>query len=135
MTKPNFTGRWKFNPDKSALQSPAPEFSIFVIEHHEPHFHLERTHVFGGKSDTFLVELTTDGKPVALNHGGMEIQSKMYWKGDLLVFDSRFIHDGEEATNLVRYRLEDGGRTFIAEEQLRSTQHKHDNLWVFDSIA
>ena len=56
MTKTNFTGTWKFNPNKSALQSPSPESSIFVIEHHEPNFHLERTHVLGGVSDTFSVD-------------------------------------------------------------------------------
>ena len=133
MTKPNFTGTWKFSPERSKLQSPSPESSIFLIKHKEPHFHLERTHVFGGKSDTFSIALTTDGKPVTLNHGGLEIQSKMYWEGDSLVFDSRFVHEGEEATNVVRYRLKDDGQIFIAEEQLRSTQHKHDNLWVFEA--
>ncbi len=132
MAKPDFTGTWKFNSGKSALQSPSPESSIFVIEHREPHFRLERTHVFGGKSDTFSVALTTDGELIAMNHGGLEIHSRAYWEGDALVFDSGFVHEGEQATNIVRYRLEDAGQTFIAEEQLRSTQHKHNNMWVFD---
>ncbi len=135
MTKPNFTGTWKFNPDKSVLQSPSPESSIFVIEHNEPDFRLERTHIFGGKSDTFSVALTTDGKPITLNHGGLEIHSKMYWEDDSLVFDSRFVHEGEEATNIVRYRLEDVGQTLIADEQLHSTQYKHNNSWVFEATA
>ena len=130
--KPDFTGTWKFNSGKSALQSPSPESSIFVIEHREPHFRLERTHVFGGKSDTFSVALTTDGALIAMNHGGLEIHSRAYWEGDALVFDSGFVHEGEQATNIVRYRLEDAGQMLIAEKQLRSTQHKHDNIWVFE---
>jgi hypothetical protein len=93
---------------------------------------LERTHIFGGKSDTFSVALTTDGELIAINHGGFEIHSRLYWEGDSLVFDCEFVHEGEQATNIVRYRLEDAGQTFIAEEQLLSTQHKHDNMWVFD---
>jgi hypothetical protein len=40
--------------------------------------------------------------------------------------------EGEQATNIVRYRLEDAGQMLIAEKQLRSTQHKHDNIWVFE---
>ena len=132
MTKPDFTGTWKFNSAKSVLQMPPPESSIFVIEHSEPHFRLERTHVFDGKNNTFSVALTADGESTALNLGGFESQSKLYWEGDSLVFDSRFVHEGEQASNIVRYRLEDAGQTLIAEEQLRSTQHKHDNSWVFD---
>jgi hypothetical protein len=58
MTKPDFTGTWKLNHGKSSLQIPAPESTIFVIEHSEPHFHLERTHVFGGNSDTLSIDLT-----------------------------------------------------------------------------
>ncbi len=132
MTKPNFTGTWKFNPGKSVLQMPSPESSIFVIEHNKPHFRLERTHVFDGKSNTFSVALTADGELTAVNLGGFDSQSKLYWEGDSLVFDSRFVHEGKQASNIVRYQLEDAGQTLIAEEQLRSAQHKHNNTWVFD---
>ena len=38
----------------------------------------------------------------------------------------------ERVTNIVRYTLEDAGQTFTDEEQLRSAQHKHNNMWVFD---
>ena len=132
MAKPNFTGTWKFNSGKSVLQMPSPESAIFVIEHNEPHFRLERMLVFDGKSDTFSVALTTDKKPITVNIGGFEAQSRLYWEDDSLVFDSRFVHEGEEASNIVRYKLEDEGQTLIADEQLRSTQHKHDNMWMFD---
>lgn len=132
MAKPNFTGTWKFNSGKSVLQMPSPESAIFVIEHNEPHFRLERTLVFDGKSDTFSVALTTDEKPITVNIGGFEAQSRLYWEDDSLVFDSRFVHESEEASNIVRYKLEDEGQTLIADEQLRSTQHKHDNMWMFD---
>ena len=47
MAKPDFTGTWEFNPSRSSLQNPAPESSTFGIEHREPYFYLERTHVFG----------------------------------------------------------------------------------------
>ncbi|CAN5391726.1 hypothetical protein BH20ACI1_BH20ACI1_09720 [soil metagenome] len=132
MAKPNFTGTWKFNSGKSVLQMPSPESAIFVIEHNEPHFRLERTLVFDGKSNTFSVALKTDEKPITINIGGFEAQSRLYWEDDSLVFDSRFVHESEEASNIVRYKLEDEGQTLIADEQLRSTQHKHDNMWMFD---
>jgi len=132
MTKLDFTGTWKLNHEKSSLQIPAPESTIFVIKHSEPHFHLERTHVFGGNSDTLSIDLTTDGKAVVRNHGGFEIHASLRWEGETLVFDSRLDRQGEQATNIVRYRLSDEGQIFIAEEQFRSREHNHDNRWVFD---
>lgn len=132
MTKANYTGTWKFNPDRSILQMPPPESSIFIIEHQEPNFYLERTHVFGGQSNTVSFDLTTDGKPKAISLGGFESQSSLYWEDDSLVFESRFVHEGKEASNIVHYRLENSGKTLIAEETLRSSQHNHDNKWVLD---
>jgi hypothetical protein len=115
MTKPDFTGTWEFNSNKSTLQIPSPDSTTFVIEHREPHFHLERTHVFG-----------------TLNQGGLEIRARLYWEGETLVCDSRLEQGGEQATNIVRYSLADEGQTFIAEEQFRSREHSHENRWVFD---
>ena len=129
---PDFSGIWEFDPKRSSLQIESPESSIFVIEHREPHWRLERTHVFGGSEDTFTMELTTDGKPVVLNHCGWEFHARLYWDGETLVLDSKFTRDGELVTNVVRYTLADNGRTFIAEERLRGEQHSHDNRWVFE---
>lgn len=132
MTQPDFTGRWQFNPSKSLLQIPSPESSFFVIEHREPQFHLERTHVFGGQSDTFSIALTTDGKAVVHHHGGFEIQVSLHWEGETLVFDSTLNRAGEQATNIVRYQLSDEGQILLAQEQFQSLEHSHENRWVFD---
>jgi len=132
MAKPDFTGTWEFNSIRSALQIPAPESSVFVIEHREPDFYLERTHVFGESSDTFAIALTTDGKDVVCNHRGMQIRARLYWEGETLVCDSILDLGGAQITNVVRYGIADEGQTFIAEERLRSREHNHENKWVFD---
>lgn len=131
-SKPDFSGTWAFDPDRSSLQIASPDSSTFVIEHREPHWRLERTHVFGGSSDTFTLELTTDGKPVTFTHRGFEVHARLYWDGETLVFDSTLSHEGHVATNVVRYKLADGGRTFIAEERMQSEQETHDNFWFFE---
>src|SRR5216683_2730878 len=107
MSKPDFTGTWKFNPSKSSLQIPAPDSATFVIDHREPLFHLSRTHVVDGTSDTFAIELTVNGEQVVRNHSGMAIQARLYWEGETLVCDSVFVREGESASNIVRYRLAD----------------------------
>src|SRR5262245_30057558 len=132
MAKPDFTGTWKFNRGRSSLQIPPPDSTTFVIDHREPRFHLSRTHVVGGNSDTFSIELTTDGEQVVSDHNGLEIQARLRWEGGSLVFDSELVREGMRATNVVRYRLADGGQVLVAEENLSSQQHSHENTWVFD---
>jgi hypothetical protein len=132
MERPNFSGVWKFNRMKSSLQIPPPDSTTFMIEHHEPHFHLERTHTFGGSSDFFSIDLMTDGEPVHVTHGDLDIRARMSWDAESLLFHSEIIREGVHGTNIVRYRLEDEGRTFIALERLNFAGQNYENIWVFD---
>jgi dienelactone hydrolase len=132
MSKSDFSGTWKLNRSKSSLQIPWPDSTSFTIEHREPRFHLSRTHVFAGKSDTFSIDLTTTGETVVRDHVGMKIHVRLYWEGETLVFDSKLEREGEKGTNVVRYKLADEGRTFIAEERFRSELRSYENTWVFD---
>lgn len=131
VSRPDFSGTWVFQGDRSSLEIPPPDSSIFVIDHRDPHWRLERTHVFEGREDTLVIELQTDGEPVVRNVRGVEVESRLHWEGDILVFESAYTLEGEEATVAVRYRLADEGRTFIAEEHLQGAQYSHRNTWVF----
>jgi len=128
--KPNFTGTWKVNLQKSKLQIPPPESTVFVVDHQEPSLRITRTHVFQGKSDTFTIQLTTDGKEVVHKDDKRTIYSRVYWEGNVLVFDSRIVVEGGEATNVVRYRMAKDGQSLTARERLRSPQRNYDNVWV-----
>jgi hypothetical protein len=132
MGRPDFSGVWNFNRERSLLQIQAPESTVFVIRHHEPEFHLERTHVFGGIRDLFSIDLATDGESVELTHGGIMISARLYWEGDDLVFYSELRKGEGFGTNVVRYQLTNGGRTFTALEQVNFGEHSHVNTWVFD---
>lgn len=132
MQKPNFTGTWKFNPGKSKLQIPAPDWTVFVVEHTEPGFRLSRTHVVGQKSDTFTLDLTTDGTEVDILRGDLHLRARAYWEGETLVFDSHLVRGGEDATNIVRYKLDDTLDSFVAEEQFRSKSLCYDNIWLLE---
>lgn len=132
MPGPDFSGTWNFNPARSALQIKAPDATRFVIEHSEPLLRLSRTHTAGGKSDTFTLDLTTDGREVAFDHAGMRVLARAYWEGNTLVFDSRLLRGKEEASNVVRYSLSEDGKTFTAEERLRSREMNYDNVWVLE---
>jgi hypothetical protein len=130
--KPDFSGTWKFNAEKSKLQIPAPSSSTFMVDHKEPKFHLTRTHVYDGKPDTWSIDLTTDGKEVVQQEADRTLHARLYWEGNELVFDSKIVLKDREATNVVKYQLSLDGKTFTASESFRGPRLKYDNIWVFD---
>jgi hypothetical protein len=132
--KPNFSGSWVVNLEKSKLEIKVElESATFTIDHKEPNFRFSRVFVIGGKDNALAWALTTDGKEAVTVDDGRTDHSRLYWDGDVLVFEVRMVlKDGREATNVVRYSLRDGGRTFVAEEKFRGPVLKYDNLWVAD---
>jgi hypothetical protein len=134
LPKPNFTGTWTWVPARSVLEIPAPDATVFVIEHQEPLLKIHRTHVVGDRRDTFSVDLTTDGQSISIETGGLQLHGRAYWDGDALVFDTTIVRAGEEATNVVRYTLSGDQRTLVANERLRSLSQNHHNLWVFERV-
>ncbi len=130
--KPNFTGKWKLNLEKSKLQIPPPTSSMFEIDHREPKFRLTRTHVYGDKSDTITMDLSTDGAEYPQAFGALRARTRLYWEGSTLVLDMKVRIKDDEGTNVARYSLENAGQTFVAAERWRSSKHSHDNTWVFD---
>jgi hypothetical protein len=133
--KPDFSGTWIFNLEKSKLESSPPTKSVFVIEHQEPNFKLTRTHTRGERSNTLSFEVTTDGKEVYEKKGNWETWTRLYWLGEELVLDMKMAFRGEEGTNIVHYQLIDGGATFVAAEWYHMRGQNHHNLWVFDRAA
>lgn len=131
--KPNYTGTWRANFAKSKLEIQAPESTVFVIEHHEPHFRLSRTHTFQGKSDTWGIALTTDGKEVVREEENRRLHCRLEWEGNSLVFTVRIqMRDGEEVTDHVKYVMAADGKSFTAYESYRGQTSKADNVWVLE---
>ncbi|MEK7407977.1 MAG: hypothetical protein AAB225_23145 [Acidobacteriota bacterium] len=56
--KPNFTGTWRLNLERSRLEIPAPSSSTVRIEHREPSFALSARHVYGERSRDVHFDLT-----------------------------------------------------------------------------
>ena len=135
--KTDFSGVWVVNPQKSQLAAWAKfDVTTITIEHKEPKFLFHRGSVKAGKTDESGYDLTTDGVEKVSKEGRMTEYSRLYWDGDALVYHARMVlPDGREATDIVRYTLKDGGKTFVAEEKFRGPVVKYDNLWVADRKA
>ena len=108
-----------------------PDGLTFTIAHSDPRFHLERTLTFGDRTDSFAIDLTVGGEPVAITRGDAIIHPSINWDGDDLVFRTHIVKGTETATNLVRYRLDADETMLVAEEQFRSSAQNYDNRWVF----
>jgi hypothetical protein len=85
--KPNLTGTWKLNLNKSKLaprHGPAGGDS-YTIKHSEPR--LEMEHMFSGRSEIY--SYVTDGKERVANRSLQdgETRAKTYWDGDTLVIE------------------------------------------------
>lgn len=99
-TRPDFSGTWELNLAKSKLQIPPPTSSTFYITHKDPVFSLKRTHVYGEKSNTWSIELITDG-PEIVQKGEVDIYARIFWQRDALVFQSHWTDEGITTTNVV----------------------------------
>ncbi|MFC1559250.1 hypothetical protein ACFL39_01530 [Gemmatimonadota bacterium] len=130
MTQPDFSGRWKFDPEASILQIDIPDFADFQIEHLDSKFRLERTIEFAGRSDTFAITLEIDAENPPFFRHQSKMHPSLHWEGDQLVFRTVIITENEEATNLVRYWLESNGSVLVASENFESPSLKYQNRWV-----
>jgi hypothetical protein len=133
-SKPDFSGTWRFNQEKSKLETIVPNQSelILVIEHKDPEFKMTRTLTLGEKADTLSWEATTDGMENHRKDGDFESRMRMTWTGDELILESRLTRHGEQGTNEAHYRLADEGKTLIAAEWFHMPSSRHHNYWVFD---
>jgi len=132
MSKPNFTGSWTHNPERSKLEIPMPTYSLFHFEHEGPTLRLTRTLTFGDKGNTITLDLVIDGEEHLHQVAGVNANIRMYWDGDTLVGDMKVSGPDGDATNVVRYWLEDDGLRLVALERFNSPQQNYENTWVLD---
>ncbi len=133
--RPDFSGEWVLSKERSRLQVPEAaslERGLVQIHHRDPQFRFHRVWVSGGQEDSLTWQLKTDGVEVAGSLDQMRTFQRLFWAGDTLVFVTRFLTPRGEATNTVRYRLTDEGRTLEAHEVFRGPRFSYDNLWVLE---
>ena len=128
--RPDFSGTWEYDPERSTLQIDRPERATVTIEHKEPHLRFSRTLVVRGEPHSLTIDLTTDGREHELHIDLGDIRARLDWEGAALVFDTLLARAGKTATNVVRYELSRDGLTLTARERFRSQDLDYDNVWV-----
>jgi hypothetical protein len=131
--RPDLSGAWILDAAASRLGLEAArtiERGTVSIEHGESRFRFSRVFEARGGAHRVSFDVSTDGSETESVEGERRISSRLHWEGDVLVAESRIVSPEGEATNVVRYRLLEDGRTLEASESFRGPRQGYDNLWI-----
>ncbi len=131
--RPDLSGKWVLSKARSVFgvkEFASLDRAVVRIEHREPEFSFRRVFIRQGESHVLEYRLSSDGKDVADAKEGSV--SRLSWDGDVLVYLTTYTTPRGTATNTVRYRLLDGGKTLEARESFRGPRVSYDNTWVFE---
>ena len=127
--KPNFTGTWVLNLDKSKLESQEAGFtsSLFIIKQEGDKFKLTRYHIFGEKKNKISFKMIADEKTRRVK---LLFKGKLEWKDNNLqatLWRKNFL-------NIVNYKFGSSQNEFIADEVFTGYPKNHHSVWVFDKV-
>ncbi|PWU00969.1 MAG: hypothetical protein C5B51_24065 [Terriglobia bacterium] len=118
-SKPNFSGTWKLNFEKSDFGSLArPAALINKIAHREPDIELTMTEVSAGGETVTKALFTTDGKENLNSARGNTVRSKQWWEGSVLVTEAQGTLAGTRFTGKSRWSLSADGKVLTIERDL-----------------
>jgi len=106
--KPDFSGDWKMDADKSTFGPlPPPSSLTSKIDHKDPD--LSIVTIQNDQSQSF--KYSTDGKETTNSMQGNEMKSKAVWEGKTLVVNSSLDAGGAQVKLISKYTLSDDGKT------------------------
>jgi hypothetical protein len=130
--KPDFSGTWKMDPDKSVFGPVPPTTSMTLeIDHKDPAISLHQTSTGPEGDRNVTAKYSTDGKETVNDFMGTEIKSKTHWDGRTLVIDSSLDAGGAEVKLTGKWTLSDGGKTFTYALNISSPQGDLDITYFF----
>ena len=86
-TKPDFSGSWKMNREKSKFERGGPDGLLIKIDHKEPSFVEDWKISTPNGERSFQAKYTTDGKETEQEVMGRTAKTSAKWDGDALVIE------------------------------------------------
>jgi hypothetical protein len=86
-TKPDFSGSWKMNREKSKFADGGPNDILIKIDHKEPAFTEQWTMSTPDGERSFQAKYATDGKETEQEVMGRTAKTSAKWEGDALVIE------------------------------------------------
>ena len=132
--KPNFSGEWSLNNDKSNLGlMPPPQSMTMKIDHKDPALTATQTMIGGPQGDqTSTLKFTTDGKESTNDMMGNPAKTVAKWDGDTLVVNVSLEVQGSEIKLTQKYSLASDGKTLTNNSHIALPQGEFDMVYVMD---
>ena len=134
--KPDFSGEWKLNVDKSNFGPiPPPTSQTQKIDHKDPVIKI--TTAQNGMDGEYTTDATytTDGKESKNNMRGADTKSIAKWDGDALAIDTKLDYQGMEITVKATMKLSEDGKTINSATKIVTPQGDFDLVYVLDKVA
>jgi hypothetical protein len=110
--KPNFSGTWKMDPDKSVFGPvPPTESLVLAIDHKEPAISVHQTSNGPEGARDVTSKYSTDGQESTNDFMGTPVKSKVHWDGQTLLIDSSLDAGGMEVKVASKWTLAADGKT------------------------
>lgn len=126
--KPNYSGTWKLNLQKSKLEANWAKGlteGVFTITQAGDKFKLSRYFIINGKKQKLGIKMIADGK---VRRKKILFKGKLEWMGNNL--HAKIYRNG--FSNVVDYMFGDTQNEFIADEVFTGRPQDYHNHWVFD---
>jgi hypothetical protein len=105
--KPDFSGNWKLDADKSTFgPMPPPSSLVAKIDHKDPDLSIETTQ----NDQVQTAKYSTDGKETTNSMMGNDMKSKAVWEGKTLIVNSSLDAGGAAVKLVSKYSLSDDGK-------------------------
>lgn len=133
--KPNFSGQWKLNVDKSNFgPMPAPSSQTLKIEHTDPDV-VTTTDQEGDQGKmSYTIKYKTDGSETANEVRGAQAKSVGKWEGEAIVVTTKLDFQGTEITLSNTMKLAPGGKNMNAVTKIQTPQGEFEQALVFDKV-
>ena len=119
--RPNFTGVWKLNLEKSTMRGALPKQILMNIEHRDPSLIQQILLTDANGREQRHVFTCRVGVEVSNSFGGIELRTSAQWYGGELVIESRMNTGGRDFYFKDHWSLSEAGRTL-------TMAHRDDDL-------
>jgi hypothetical protein len=111
--KPDFSGTWKMDPEKSVFGAVPPTTSMtLTVDHRDPNISVHQVST-GPEGDRDLTyKYSTDGKETVSDYMGTAVKNKARWDGKAVVVNGSLDAGGTEVKLTSKWTLSDDGKTF-----------------------
>lgn len=131
--KPNFSGEWKLDPDKSDFgPAPIPEKYIRKVKHEDPKLSFTQVQTGPEGEQQTDVTCTTDGKECENNVRGIETKSTATWEGKDLLMNTNIEVQGMKIGMKDKWTLSEDGKMLVETLHLVTPQGEFDMKLVLN---